>query len=491
MKYQSRVLVVDDQALMREHMHRLLVREGYDLAYATNGREALALVQSFSPDLVLLDVRMPEMDGFEVCSRLRSDPETADLPIIMVTAFDDRDARLRGIEVGADDFIPKPYDSLELRARVRTITRLNRYRRMVGERTKFQLLAERSATGYLLLNDQDHCLYANRQAREYLGLPQQTPLAAEVSFTQQARAHYHLESKKAWNSWPGWVKNNTPRYLVRPETEQRPALWLEVDTIDYLPSGDEMAWVVSLRDVTAQMTARHEMWKFQRAIQHKMRTPLVGLVSGLQFVADHLDELPKEEVREFVEMALRDGERFHKAVEDVLTYVKTPDLAQYGQGARLADLRPLAESIGRELALTHPLQWLGPHHADEVGTATLALSQQSLELILLELMENSKKFHPTHEPQVTVQVQLNRPHAAVIQVCDNGRTLSPEQLAQVWSPYYQAEKNFVGEVMGMGLGLPTVASLVWGVGGQCRVYNLTSGVGVGVELVLPLVAELV
>jgi two-component system, cell cycle response regulator len=486
MKYQSRILVVDDQALMREHMHRLLSREGYKLAYAANGREALDLSETFSPDLVLLDVRMPEMDGFEVCQRLRANPETADMPIIMVTAFDDRDARLRGIEVGADDFIPKPYDSLELRARVRTITRLNRYRRMVGERTKFQLLAERSATGYLLLNDQDHCLYANRQARQYLGLAQEAPLPVGESFTALARDGYHLESKKAWNSWPGWVKNNTPRYLVRSETETQSALWLQVDTIDYLPSNDEMAWVVSLRDVTAQMTARHEMWKFQRAIQHKMRTPLVGLVSGLQFVAENLDELPKEEIGEFVRMALKDGERFHKAIEDVLTYVKTPDLAQYGYGFRLADLRPLAEGIGREVGIPYPLQWRG---LEQIGEEKIVLSQQSLELILLELLENSKKFHPEQAPYMTIQVDLHTPHTAAIQICDNGRTLSPEQIAQVWSPYYQVEKNFVGEVMGMGLGLPTVASLVWSVGGQCRVYNLTSEVGVGVELVLPLAEE--
>ncbi|MDA0243496.1 MAG: response regulator [Chloroflexi bacterium] len=486
MKYQSRILVVDDQALMREHMHRLLAREGYELSFASNGREALELVAQFSPDLVLLDVRMPEMDGFEVCQRIRENALTADLPIIMVTAFDDRDARLRGIEAGADDFIPKPYDSLELRARVRTITRLNRYRRMMGERTKFHLLAERSATGYLLLNDHDHCLYANRQARHYLGLAQEEALSPELSFTAHARLTYHLESKKAWNSWPGWVKNNTPRYLVRSETEERPAMWLLVDTIDYLPSGDEMAWVVSLQDVTAQMTARHEMWKFQRAIQHKMRTPLVGLVSGLQFVSENLAELSKEEIGEFVNMALRDGERFHKSVEDVLTYVKTPDLAHHGFGFPLAQLRELGENIGRLLAIPHPLQW---HGLEQIGEETIVLSRQSLELILLELMENSKKFHPEHDPQISFYLNLNRPHTAAIQICDNGRTLSPEQLAQVWSPYYQAEKNFVGEVAGMGLGLPTVASLVWSVGGQCRVYNLTSAVGVGVELVLPL-AEL-
>ena len=148
----SRVLIVDDQALMRNHMNRLLKEEGYDLFFAEDGLEAVEKVNTVLPDLILLDVRLPGIDGFEVCKRVRSNPVTADIPIIMVTAFDDRTARLRGIEAGADDFIPKPYDTLELQARVRTITRLNRYRRISNEKAKFELVAELSENGYLLIN---------------------------------------------------------------------------------------------------------------------------------------------------------------------------------------------------------------------------------------------------------------------------------------------------------------------------------------------------
>ena len=89
----------------------------------------------------------------------------------MVTAFDDRKARLRGIEVGADDFIPKPYDTLELKARVRTITRLNRYRRLLVEKSKFRLIADLAQNGYMLITKDGRCTFANHQARLYLGLP--------------------------------------------------------------------------------------------------------------------------------------------------------------------------------------------------------------------------------------------------------------------------------------------------------------------------------
>lgn len=124
------VLIVDDEPVGRETLEALLLAEGYLLAFVANGSEALAQAAALNPDVILLDVMMPGMDGFEVCRRLRASPAVAEVPVIVVTALDDRDARLRGIEAGPDDFVTKPYDRAELRLRVRTITRLNRYRRL-------------------------------------------------------------------------------------------------------------------------------------------------------------------------------------------------------------------------------------------------------------------------------------------------------------------------------------------------------------------------
>jgi len=131
MKQNSIILIVDDEQIGRDTLEALLIGRGYDLAFANDGPEALAKAAELTPDLILLDVMMPSMDGFEVCRRLRADPLLAEVPIIMVTALDDRDYRLQGIEAGADDFVSKPFDRVELRARVRTITRLNRYRQLL------------------------------------------------------------------------------------------------------------------------------------------------------------------------------------------------------------------------------------------------------------------------------------------------------------------------------------------------------------------------
>src|SRR5881409_1714829 len=144
MDTKSTILIVDDEPLGRELLSDLLLPQGYQLVFADNGRTALAKAAQLTPDLVLTDVMMPDMDGFDLCRAMRADPILAEVPIIMLTALDDRDSRLHGLEAGADEFLSKPFDRTELRTRVRTITRLNRYRRLLTERAKFDWVVDQA-----------------------------------------------------------------------------------------------------------------------------------------------------------------------------------------------------------------------------------------------------------------------------------------------------------------------------------------------------------
>jgi putative two-component system response regulator len=147
----STVLIVDDEPAGRQTIESILEEQGYHLEMAENGIQALEMARKILPDVILLDVMMPGMNGFEACKRIRGEPLLAEIPIIMITALDDRQSFLSGLEAGADDYITKPYDRHELRARLLGITRLNRYRKMLGEhvnleQTYLQLLAAYDAT---------------------------------------------------------------------------------------------------------------------------------------------------------------------------------------------------------------------------------------------------------------------------------------------------------------------------------------------------------
>jgi putative two-component system response regulator len=121
-----KVLVVDDHPSSRMTAVALLSVEGYEVLEAESGILALETVLDINPDLILLDVMMPGMDGYEVCRRLKQDEQTRLIPVVFVTALNDRRARLRGIEAGGDDFLSKPFDQLELSARVKSLIRQKR-----------------------------------------------------------------------------------------------------------------------------------------------------------------------------------------------------------------------------------------------------------------------------------------------------------------------------------------------------------------------------
>lgn len=164
----SLILVVDDQPRAREALAGLLALDGYRLAFAASGPEAIDLAVSLRPDLVLLDIMMPDMDGYEVCRHLRNDPRTAAVPLIMVTALDDRASLLEGLAAGADDFVSKPFQSAELRARVQTVTRLNRYRGLWESRERYEQLVEQSPSGVLICDVAGGIRLANPALRRLL-----------------------------------------------------------------------------------------------------------------------------------------------------------------------------------------------------------------------------------------------------------------------------------------------------------------------------------
>lgn len=161
------VLVVDDQMQNIQVVGTVLTREGYEVIPATSGAQALQRLSARLPDLVLLDVVMPEMDGFAVCKRLREHPDTANLPVIFVSAANDTETIVRGLEAGGVDYITKPFNKAELLARVRTQVDLQRARE-----TTARIMRERESIVSMVAHDLKNPLGAIRfSAQTLMELP--------------------------------------------------------------------------------------------------------------------------------------------------------------------------------------------------------------------------------------------------------------------------------------------------------------------------------
>jgi PAS domain S-box-containing protein len=271
----STILVVDDEPAMCQALAELLTAEGYGVVCASNGADALAQAAEYVPDLVLLDVKMPDMDGFTVCRRLRADPLLAEMPVIMVTSLTDRDSRLRGFEAGADDFISKPIDRPELLARVRTTTQLNRYRHLLHEQTRRQE-AEKAAERLQRQNE----LILNAAGEGIFGLDRQ----GRHTFVNPAAAHMlgysvaELLARPSHATWHHTTSNGSPYpedvcpiYAVYRDGAIRlgddELFWRKDGTgfpVEYVSTpiqegGDVVGAVVMFRDITERKRSEQEL----------------------------------------------------------------------------------------------------------------------------------------------------------------------------------------------------------------------------------------
>ncbi len=479
MRHRPKILLVDDRPEGLELLMTFLPPTEYDHICASAGLDCLEKTRSLDPDLILLDIRLPDLDGYEICRRLRRDPALAEIPVILITAYNEPEARLKGLEAGADDFITKPFDPTELAARVRSITRLNRYRRILAERERFHWAVDHCDEGFLILNGNGEVIEANTRGRQFLNLEERGKLAGGIYFLPTARRRYRLEPEAAWADWPEPVRgDNIRRYMIQPQSSLSPGCWLETETLKQ-NSGGTVNCLVRLRDVTEKKMSVSRIHSFEAAISQKLRNRLLLTISGINTLSAPKSALEPEEFREILGEVAGNAHLLEGELLEILRYLDTPDLLFAGPPFPFRELQGLLEQIAETLGIKTPRVEINR----ELEGESTAVSSLAMESILWELLTNSVKFHPARLPAVEAVLELEGTDSAALRITDNGTSLPPEEIPLVWTPYYQAGDP--QQTDGMGLGLPTVASYVWHWGGGCRIYNRADGPGVTVELILP------
>ncbi|NJL06384.1 MAG: response regulator [Chloroflexaceae bacterium] len=478
------VLFADDDHELREVLAALLTQLGYEYIETTSGAQAIDAALQHLPDLIILDVLLPDRDGYSICRHIRNTPQLAEVPIILITATDTPEARLEGLQAGADDFLAKPIAMSELHLRIRNVLRLNRYRLLREERAKFTWMAEQNDVAYLILDADDYIVYANQVARRYI---EQLPSPVSAAFPSQTfleivQQHYNCEPRDEWANWPHPAAHNAPRYLVLPETIRNRAFWLEVEVVP-LSHRIPTSHLVRLRDVTSLMNLQHDMRGFQTLVMHKLRTPLVGVLGGLELLLNDPNVQQHPMIRDLLDLAMQSARRLHSDVTDVVSYLQSESVVDPYPGLVLHHLLGRVELIAENLGIG----FIHFEMPDALSPLRISIPARMLDIIFYELLDNSIKFHPTRSPQITITVQRVEPQRIAITIMDDGLNLTPEQLTAAPNPYYQGEKTLTGEVPGMGLGLPTVTTLLWRNGGTVVVGNRPDGPGVTVTLFVPLV----
>lgn len=488
------VLIVDDEEAGRRSLEDALVRHGYELVMAASGREALEKATERAPDLVLLDLMMPDMDGFEVCRRLRSDPQLAELPVIMITALDDRESRVRGLEAGADDFLSKPFDRAELRARVRTVTRLNRFRRLLDERGKVERLVTLSPDGILVISADGEVLVANA--------------ASERLFDVVAGV---LEGEPLWRFIDEEQAGHCRDCFQQVMTEQIESMQMEsvfqraegssfpVEiSVGFCVWDGEPACELVVRDVSDRKRLEAEIQRAQRldaigrttsAVAHDFGNYLTAIRGNADLLVMDLAEGSEE--RESAEEIIKVVKRAVALTRQLLTFAREQKrkVDVLDLNAVVRDLDPMLQRLaGRDVKL-------GMEYASE--PVRIKIDKTQVEQVVVNLVVNARDAMPDGGT-VTVQTSLvvldqayvnEHPDArlgehVVLTVRDTGHGMDAETKAKVFEPFFTTK----GEGKGTGLGLATVYGVVKQSEGHVRLESEV-GVGTSFRLYFPRVVD--
>jgi len=470
------ILIVDDNLGARRSIEGLLGTEGYQLTLAESGFEALDILEGIQPDLILLDVMMPGMNGFEVCQRIRSSPRLTEVPIIMITALDDDESMLKGIDAGADDFLSKPINKLELRSRVRGITRLNRYRKLCGERQKFEWVVENSTFGFITVDKDDQILFSNPRAREILDF-HDDPLKFYDQITQKFNPHPD-DFSSIWNES---VASFEPMLFVKPQSKDSPTQWVKATVLN-LDQIESRQRLIKLEDISYSMRSFQEKQTFSRMISHKMLTPLNALKAAQQMLSVSKSSSSEELINRVSDLQKQGLERLEYDIDSIVRFLDSSNSNLGDDRSSIDQLSNQLKQIGEESQLPFSLEV----EIGDSGSKIVRISKESLEACIREIVENAFKYHPKNSPSLDCRISVeNTSGMAVILFQNDGAHLSEEEIANAWKPYWQSDRYLTGEVKGMGLGLSMIASHIWSAGGSCKISNRQTTTGISIELKLP------
>ena len=398
------ILVVEDSPTQAEQLKYILEEHAFRVVVARNGREALDTILNFKPTLVITDIAMPEMDGYELCHRVRSDERIADVPVILLTSLSDPEDVFKGLECGADNFITKPYERDYLLARIYNLLANVHLR----NREKMQTSME------VFVGGQKHLITSNRA--QILNLLLSTYDAAVQKNRELAKArdelmklNVQLEEK---------VLERTASLAVK-IAERRQAQ----EELKALNGTLEQR--VLERTLQAESANRIKS-EFLANMSHELRTPLNGIIGFAEFLVDGKPGTLNPKQKEYLGDILNSGKHLLQLINDVL------DLAKVEAGKM--ELSPerfaLREAIEEVCAVTKAIAQkksiqIEIDVAPELGEVTL--DQQKFKQVLYNLLSNAIKF--TDEGgKVEILAATHEAHRFRLVVKDTGIGIKPEDL---------------------------------------------------------------
>ncbi|NES21751.1 MAG: response regulator [Symploca sp. SIO3E6] len=470
----GRILIVDDNIDTLRLLSNLLNQRGYKVRKAINGKIALMGVNAEAPDLILLDVMMPLMNGYEVCQQLKKNPKTSSIPVIFLTALDDSLDKIKGFEVGGVDYITKPFQVEEVVVRIEhqlKIIHLQKqlewqYAQLQQSEKRLLTIIESMSDGLVILDKEGKVRFVNPAAQSWWNQPVDQLLNKPLNLSFGIGEIKEIEFKQPLG-----------KVLVA-EVQTEPIVW-----------DNEPAYLVSLRDITerkqkeAAEAANRAKTAFLASMNHELRTPLNAILGFTQILQRDSTLTPQQQ--KYLSTIHTSGNHLLTLIDDILNLskIEAGKMELNPHDVHLIKFLLGVTEICRIRAAKKGLTFL--YQPGDQLPATIYVDEKRLRQVLINLLSNAIKF--TDTGSVTFQVSLTPPETGTnnqqpttnnkirFHVEDTGVGIVAEELEKIFEPFEQVgDKTRKAE--GTGLGLTITQKIVALMGSELQVRS-TVGVG--------------
>ncbi len=484
---QAKVLMVDDTPANIDVLRKVLSVEEYKLFFANSGAKAIQIANRAQPDLILLDVMMPEMDGFETCKHLKSNEVTQEIPVIFITAKTDVDDLIAGFDVGAIDYITKPFKQDEVRVRVRnhlqSYVLLKQRDQLISDLTateeRFRLLADWSSLGIFQTDKDGHVVYANHHWKTIFGATEQQCNNNQWLFcvhetdrqevqrlweeVLQTHEEFQTQFRLGDSEDPCWVQTHARAFFY--EENQLAGFIGTVEDISHFKRKEEL---ITQEKEAAEAVAKARA-EFLAGMAHELRTPLNAIIGYSEMLSSDLES--EEDNSKDLGKITQAGKYLLELINDVLDlskldadkmplYLEKFELMPLVQEV-ITTIMPLAEKNNNSLNVEN-LESITEMYAD----------QMKVKQILYNLLSNACKF--TESGHITLRLQSYEQNAQIwitFEIVDTGIGITEEQMNNIFEKYTQASIDTSKHYGGTGLGLTISQQFCQMMGGNITVTS--------------------
>jgi DNA-binding response OmpR family regulator/anti-sigma regulatory factor (Ser/Thr protein kinase) len=476
------VLLIDDSLFTHDSIRYLFPAEQVEIISAMNGVDGIELARKTKPDLIILDIMMPGKSGFDVCVELRKDAALEDIPIILLSALTNRESLLKGLELGADDYVEKPFDRLELKARIRTILKLKRYRKIVEHRRHFKWLLDEADEGYMIFNSSRELIYINNKAQEMTDVHPDLESGSDPDFLELLSNRFKFSTDFS-KSYIFQSPLDTDCFWQASGSDSGTALWYRGSPRKIEFTGSNCT-LIQIRDVSKKLEDERIAHGILALASHKLRTPMNHICGGLELMSTVDESTPYSEWQEYIEYITQGVSRLQRDLTSIFRFMELGKVVSQ-QVFREKTKKDLILKILNETAAQVDVKLFGCEIPNDFSTV---LDSETIRLVVGELFTNAKKFHPDKKPNVEVAIEWHNEGEVTFEywvIKDDGISLSPKQRENATSPFTQNEKQFTGEVPGLGVGLNVIAKQLSLYSGALWLKNRKDINGVEVHFKVP------